>query len=349
MGASTLALAAFEVAIRCGGAALAWLQDVRVHAEAHGAPGHTPVEPGVDEHLIKSLRFCLHLDAGGAGDDHGVNVGTDLTALDDAGGGAQVVDAGIGAGSQEHAVDFDVLDGLVGFQTHVFQCAFGSFLFGSRAERRRVGHAVGDWHHHVGLGPPGHERRQFNCRDDDRLVVGGARVGGEAAPFFNLRFQFGALGSVGTRADVLKCGFIGSNHAGAGAGLDAHVAHRHASVHRQATDGFAGVLDHVAGAAVDADTPDDTEYDVFGGHPAGQRAINADFHGLRFGLAERLRGQHVFNFRRADADRKTAQRTVSGGMAVSAYYRLAGKGVAQVRADHVDDALILTEAVVIVG
>src|SRR5690348_9599817 len=44
VGASAAALAAFEVAITGGGAALAGRQDVGVHAQTHGAAGLPPVK-----------------------------------------------------------------------------------------------------------------------------------------------------------------------------------------------------------------------------------------------------------------------------------------------------------------
>src|SRR4051812_43835201 len=53
--APAAALAALEVAVRGGGAALAGLQDVRVHAQAHRAAGGPPVEPGGAEHLVEAL------------------------------------------------------------------------------------------------------------------------------------------------------------------------------------------------------------------------------------------------------------------------------------------------------
>ena len=44
VGAATAALAAFEVAVAGGGAALAGGEDVGVHAEAHAAAGFAPLE-----------------------------------------------------------------------------------------------------------------------------------------------------------------------------------------------------------------------------------------------------------------------------------------------------------------
>src|SRR5215469_14590320 len=46
VGASTAALASLEVAVGGRGAALAGLQDVGVHGEAHGAAGLAPLKAG---------------------------------------------------------------------------------------------------------------------------------------------------------------------------------------------------------------------------------------------------------------------------------------------------------------
>src|SRR4051812_39162216 len=90
--AAAAALAPLEVAVGGRGAALAGLQDVRVHAQAHRAAGRPPVEAGGAEDLVEALALGLKAHLLGAGDDHRVNVGGDLAALHELGGGAQVAD-----------------------------------------------------------------------------------------------------------------------------------------------------------------------------------------------------------------------------------------------------------------
>ena len=75
VGAPALALAPLEVAVGGRGAALARLQDVRVHAQAHRAAGLAPVEAGGREDLVQPLRLGLRLDPHRAGHDHGVDLG----------------------------------------------------------------------------------------------------------------------------------------------------------------------------------------------------------------------------------------------------------------------------------
>ena len=73
--------------------------------------------------------------------------------------------------------------------------------------------------------------------------------------------------------------------------------------------------------------------------PGRSRAIHADLKGLRFPLQQALRGQHVLHFAGADAEGQRAERAMRGRVAVAADHRHAGLRQAQLRPDHVDDAL----------
>src|SRR4051812_27667266 len=98
MGATATALPAFEIAVRRGSAALAGLQLVGVHGEAHGAAGLTPVEAGFLEDHVKAFILGLFLNEAGAGDDHGIDAVGNLAALGDSGGRPQILDPAVGAG-----------------------------------------------------------------------------------------------------------------------------------------------------------------------------------------------------------------------------------------------------------
>ena len=96
---------------------------------------------------------------------------------------------------------------------------------------------------------------------------------------------------------------VDRDHAGARAGLDRHVADRHAAFHRQRADRWAGELDRVAGAAGGADPADDGQHDVLGGDAARQarrRPSTSMF--FIFFATRRLRGQHVLDLGGADAE-----------------------------------------------
>src|SRR5437016_2702595 len=109
MGAAARALAALEVAVRGRGAALARLELVGVHAEAHRASGLAPLEARVAEDPVQPFLLGLRLHLSGARDDErGANVRGDALAFDDRRGRAQVLDARIGARADEHLVELDI-------------------------------------------------------------------------------------------------------------------------------------------------------------------------------------------------------------------------------------------------
>ena len=140
---------------------------------------------------------------------------------------------------------------------------------------------------------------------------------------------------------------VGRDEAGLGAALDRHVADRHAAFHRQRADRLAGIFQRIAGAAGGADLADDGEDDVLGGDAGRQLAVDHRAHVLRLRLDQRLRRQHVLDFRGADAVGERAERAVGRGVAVAAHQRDAGQREALLGADDVDDALPLVELVVV--
>ena len=72
--ASAASLAAFEVAVAGGGAALAGRENVGIHGQAHGAAGLAPVEAGFLEDAVQALGLGLRLDGLRAGNHHGADV-----------------------------------------------------------------------------------------------------------------------------------------------------------------------------------------------------------------------------------------------------------------------------------
>src|SRR5215472_12054254 len=108
VGAAAFALSALEVAIRRGGAALARGQLVGVHAETHGTSGASPLGAGRGEDGVEALRLglCAHPHRA-RHDEHPDPVG-DAPALDHPGHGAEILDAAVRAGADEHCIDLDV-------------------------------------------------------------------------------------------------------------------------------------------------------------------------------------------------------------------------------------------------
>src|SRR5205807_1661751 len=141
--------------------------------------------------------------------------------------------------------------------------------------------------------------------------------------------------------EISEGGFIGRDHAGARAALDGHVAHGHASVHREGANGFAAVFGDVAVAATDANLSDDGKNEVLGGDPSGTLAVDENVERLGARLNETLSCEDMFDFAGADAKGQRAECTVRGGVAVAANNSLPGLGDAQLGADDMHDALIL--------
>ncbi len=164
-----------------GGAALAGLEDVGVHAEAHAAAGLAPLEAGGLEDLVEAFFFGLALDGLRAGDDHGADFGGDVVAFDDGGGGAEVFDAAVGAGAEEDGVDLDVFDLCAGLQAHVLVGAGEGFLVGFVVRVVESGDGGVDGGGHAGRGAPGDGGREGGGVDVEFAVEDGAFVGGEGA------------------------------------------------------------------------------------------------------------------------------------------------------------------------
>jgi hypothetical protein len=145
-------------------------------------------------------------------------------------------------------------------------------------------------------------------------VEHGVVVGLERLPVFDRLVPQFALRRVRAPLEVCEGRLVGGDHAGARTRFDAHVADRHARVHRKVLDGLAAVLEHVALAAAGADLRDDRQDDVFGAHVFGQVALDVDGHGLERLEAQRLRGHHMLHFGGADAERERAERAMGRGV-----------------------------------
>ena len=135
-GCGRPALAPLEIAVRGRGAALARAELIRVHAEAHRAAGLAPFEAGLLEDPVEPLGLGLRLHQARARHDHGADALVHLAALDDLRHGAQILDAAIGAGADEDAVERDVGDLLAALQPHIIERALGGLALASRRRSR---------------------------------------------------------------------------------------------------------------------------------------------------------------------------------------------------------------------
>src|SRR5687767_2950999 len=96
----------------------------------------------------------------------------------------------------------------------------------------------------------------------------------------------------------------------------------------------------MSGAAISTDLVDDAENHVLGCNTERQFAVDANQHIFRFCEPDALRRQYMFDLARADAECQRSERTVRGGMRVSADDRHTGLRQTLLGAEDVDDPLL---------
>ncbi len=262
-----------------------------------------------------------------------------MPARCDGSGRAQILDAGVGATADESDIDRQPLQPLARQKIHVVQHPLEGGAGGRIGCRIRRRHAAGDGQNRLRAGAPCHVRRDGRGIDGDRAIKARAWIGGQAAPRGQSRVPRCARGGERTAGEVSERGLVGCDQAGAGAGFDGHVAHRHAAGHVQGAYARAGVFNGVAGGPAGADPADDGQDQILGGDAGAEHALHLDQHGLRRFLQECLRRQHVFHFRRADAEGERAERAMGGGVAVATDDGQARQGNSLLRTNHMHDAL----------
>ena len=342
MGAALEALAPLEIAVRGGGAALAGLQLVRVHGEAHRAARLTPQKAGLEENLVQAFRFRLLLHEARARHDHRVmEARRDRLAGHDFRHSAHILDAAIGAGADPDDIEFDIGDLRAGGEAHIGERALLRFALEFIGDLVGIRHRAGDGDDILGRGAPGDDRRQVVRIERHHAVEMGAFIGFQRRPIGHRLVPVGIFRGHRTALEIGEGLLIRRDQAGARASFDRHVADRHPPFHRKRANGGAGIFDHRAGATGGADLADDRQHDILGGDALAKRAIHLNQHVLGFFLDQRLRGEHMLYFRGADAMRKRPEGAMRRGVAVPADDGGARQGEALFRADHMHDALAL--------
>ena len=341
MGAAALALAALEVAVRGGGAALPRFQLVRVHAQAHGAAGEAPLGAEVLEDLVQALGLGLEADAGGAGHHQHPDVGV-------LGRGPRMMSAAARRSSirelvQEPRKTVSTRMSFIGVPaSRPMYCSARSAAALAFSSPKSSGDGTladrdTPW---PGLVPHVTNGSSVSAsRSTSASNVASSSVA-QGVPVLDGGVPVGALRRVRAAVHVVVGGLVRGDDAGAGAGLDGHVADGHPGFHGQRPDRGAAVLKHVALAAAGADLGDDGQDDVLGGHARLQGALDVDGHGLERLQGQRLGGHDVLHLGGADAQRQGAEGAVGGGVRVAADHGHARLGEAQLRADDVDDPLL---------
>ena len=193
-----------------------------------------------------------------------------------------------------------------------------------------------------GVGAPGDVRREGGRVDDDLFVEGGALVGRERPPVVEGLLPGRPAGRVGAALEVGEGGVVGRDHPGAGARLDAHVAHRHPPLHREARIAAPRYSMTWPMPPPVPMRPMIAEDDVLGASPRPAASPSTvDGHRRGPDLGEGLGGEHVLDLARADAEGQGAEGAVGGGVAVAADDRHARLGEPLLGADDVHDALVV--------
>ena len=246
---------------------------------------------------------------------------------------AQIGDARVGAAADKHDIDGLPDQWLARLQTHIVEG------FADARVAVWLRHGLAHAHSHPRIGAPRDHRLEPGGVDRDGAVVDGTVVGGKPPPAGQRGLPVGALGNGRLVGEKLVRRLVRSDHAGPGTALDRHVAHSHAAFHRERADRLAGVFQHLAGTPADADLRDQRQNQVLGHDTVRGASGEAYFASLGAVLQQALRGEHMLDFRGADAEGESAERAVRGSMAVPADHRDARPGQAQFRPDHVDDPL----------
>ena len=103
---------------------------------------------------------------------------------------------------------------------------------------------------------------------------------------------------------------VGSDHTGASAGFDRHIAHGQSSFNRQAADGRSGEFNDMAGGTGGADFGDDRQHHILAGDARRELAVDDDAQGFRPFQPQALRGEDLFQLGGAGAEGVSAQRAM---------------------------------------
>ena len=145
-------------------------------------PGSRQSKPASLKMWSRPSASACGLDGLRAGDDHGADVAGDLVAGGDAGRGAQIFNAAVGAGADEDAIDRDFFERRAGFQIHVLEARSKDFAVELVGRGGGVGHSGGDGRDHAGAGAPADVRNERGGVDDQFAIEFCAGIGGQLAP-----------------------------------------------------------------------------------------------------------------------------------------------------------------------
>ena len=332
-------LPAFEITVGCGNAVFSGGNLVLVHAQASRTARFAHFKTGVGENLVQPFGAGLVGYLVAARNNPYFHVFRFLPAFHKTRHQPQILNAGIGAATDEYIIHGLAQQRCAGFQPHVFQRLAERGVFGNVFQFGQRRDAIRNLHAHAGVGSVRDHGFNVFGAESQNPVIFGSVIGAQGFPMGYFPVQFLALGRETPATDIGKCHFVGGNHAAPRAHFNAHVADGHAGFHAQVADGIAGVFHKITGGSAGRNLCDDVKDNVFGQHPPTQHTVDFDAHFPGFVLHDALRGKHHFHFRSADAKRHIAKRAVRTRVRIAADNGHAGQREAQFRPDNVDYAL----------
>src|ERR1051325_352615 len=338
MRASAASLPPFEVSIARRRTTLARLKYVRVHPQAHRTSRLAPLKTRFVKNTIESLALRRLLHILRTRHHHRAHRRIDPVTFHDARRRTQIFNARVRTRSDERAIDRDLLNTRPRFQRHVFERAFRRLSIRRTKSFSRIRHITRYRHDHAWTRPPRYKRLESRRIDLNRAIKHCIRIALKTLPMAD-RFVPLSRREPAT-LEICKRSFVRRNHPRARARFDAHVAQRHAALHRKRTHRVARVFDRATRRAVSPDLADDAEREIFRRHAFAQRPARLHLHRQRLVLRQTLRREHVLNFARADAKRERAKRTVSARVTIAANDRHAGLREAELWSNDVNNALL---------
>ena len=197
--------------------------------------------------------------------------------------------------------------------------------------RRAHRNATIDRHIFTRIRAPGNEWANRIAIERDTRGIERIVVGAQHRPAGR---RFLRLCKIGCR----RC--IGGDDARRRPGFDRHIAERHPLFHVECFDCAARVLEHVTRPAPEADGRNDGERQILRTRRWVESAGDLHVHHLGSLQNQTTRKHRARLRRRADAQRKRAERSKRTGVAIPATDRRSGPHVAALRDDHVADTAI---------
>src|SRR6056297_885633 len=317
-------------------------QLVGVHGQTHGATRITPFQAGFDKDLVQTFLLRLNFYQPGTRHYHRLLKNRrHLTPFHHGSSLTKILNPAVGAGANKHPVQLDIGNRRVRLQAHILQSANNGLALDGIRFLIRIRNIPFDPDYHFRRGTPAHLWLDVCAFKLNNLVEYRVVVTVQTAPVLHSRIPLLALRGKRTATDVVNRGVVNRDHTHPGTGLDRHIADGHPGFHAQSPNGLTTKLDGMTGSTGRTNLADDGQNNILARYPWPKLTIHLHQHVFHLLLNQALGSQHVFNLTGANTVSKTAKRSVSRGMGITANYAHTRQSGALLRSDHVNNALAL--------